>query len=108
MTGDTAAFPRGKKKQEEGGAQHHLFPPTSSNGWGSINSSGGNNNPNKPRQRVGHLSELLIDHSLLETSYSSLPLCDMWVSGERRGLGSRVSSRYQSSLNKCADPGQAC
>lgn len=78
MTGDTAAFPREKKQQGGGGGKAQAHSTTSSprnpNGWGSINSSSGNNNPNKPWQRVGYLSELLIDHSQLETSHSSFPL----------------------------------
>lgn len=70
MTGDTVAFPRGKKKQEEEGSTaqiHTTSTPTNPNSGGSINSSG-NNNPNKPWQRVGYLSQLLIDHPRLETS----------------------------------------
>ena len=73
-------LPQGEKKTRGRGSTTPASPPTNSNGWGSINSSGGNNNPNKPRQRAGHLSELLIDHSLLETSYSTLPLWDMHAS----------------------------
>lgn len=59
-------------KQEGGGCKAPTHSTTSSstnpNGWGSINNGSGNNNPNKPWQRVGYLSELLIDHSRLETS----------------------------------------
>lgn len=70
-------LPQGKNKGRKGGkAQTHstTSSPTNPNGWGSINNSSGNNNPNKPWQRVGYLSELLIDHSRLETSHSSPPL----------------------------------
>lgn len=73
-------LPQGIKKPTTLGGCSTTSSPRNPNGWGSINSCSGDNNPNKPWQRVGYLSELLIDHSRLETSHSSPPLWDTHTS----------------------------